>query len=215
MPVGAAWPMMIEADLDALRERLRSLRRVIPPEQQRKAGESLLAMVRELECFRLSERLAFYLPTHGEASPEPLLAHALGQGKHCCLPRVLGAGAMEFIAYRSGDRLLTNSWGIPEPVSGERIEPALLDLALVPLVGFSQDCKRLGNGKGYYDRVFAFCLESPAVANGKWDTAAKKPILLGLAHECQLLESLPVRAWDVPLDAVATPARIYWRGKDG
>lgn len=205
---------MTEADLDALRSRLRGLRRAIPPGQQGNAGERLLAMIRELDCFRRGERIAFYLPVHGEASPEFLLAHALEQGKYCYLPRVASAEAMEFIAYRSGHRLLKSSWGIPEPVSGAKIEPADLDLVLVPLLGFNRDGYRLGNGKGYYDRAFAFRLESPGAGNGESDVAAKKPMLLGLAHECQLLESLPVRAWDVPLDAVATPARIYWRGKD-
>lgn len=207
--------MMTEADLDALRSRLRKLRRAIPPEQQHKAGERLLAMIRELDCFRRSERLALYLPIHGEASPEPLLAHAFEQGKRCYLPRVVGAEAMEFIAYRPGDALLKSSWGIPEPISGAKIEPAKLDLVLVPLLGFSRDGYRLGNGKGYYDRAFAFRLNGSGTASANGEATAKKPALLGLAHECQLLESPPVRAWDVPLDAVATPARIYWRGKGG
>ena len=179
--------MMTEADLDALRGRLRSLRRAIPPEQQDRTGERLLALVRELDCFRRGGQIAFYLPIHGEASPEPLLAHALEQGKRCYLPRVVGAEAMEFIADRSGDRLLKSSWGIPEPVSGAEVEPAELDLVLVPLLGFSRDGYRLGNGKGYYDRAFAFRLNGPGAASGIGDATAKKPTLLGLAHECQLL----------------------------
>jgi 5-formyltetrahydrofolate cyclo-ligase len=33
--------------------------------------------------------------------------------------------------------------------------------------------------------------------------------LVGLAHELQRVDQLPVEDWDVPLDAIATDARIY------
>ena len=188
-----------------MRNELRRLRRGLSPGQQQNAAASLLARIRDLDCYRASARLACYMAIDGEAAPAQLLAHALERGKSCFLPRVAGADRLDFVAYKAGDQLVESNWGIPEPILKEAVDPAEFDLVLVPLLGFSRDCQRLGNGRGYYDRAFAFRLENPD----------PRPLLLGLAHECQLVESLPAQPWDVPLDAVATPARIYWRGKDG
>ena len=185
-----------------LRAHLRTLRRALSREQQDRAAAALHAGISKLDCYRDSGRIAFYIAIDGEASPALLLRDALAAGKSCYLPRVASAEKLDFIAHKAGDQLVESGWGIPEPMPGETIEPHALDLAIVPLVGFSRECGRLGNGKGFYDRAFAFRRRNPQLG----------PMLLGLGHECQLLDLPPMRAWDVPLDAVATPARVYWRG---
>lgn len=91
-----------------------------------------------------------------------------------------------------------NRWGIKEPRldMGACISPLRLDLVLVPLVGFDCEGRRLGMGKGFYDRAFANRI------SGK-----RKPGLIGLGHACQevppgeILEA----AWDVRLDKLVTP----------
>jgi len=55
-------------------------------------------------------------------------------------------------------------------------------------------------GGGYYDRSFAFLRRRQY-----W----RKPRLLGLAYELQKQTSIQANDWDIPLDAVATEARIY------
>lgn len=188
-------------DLDDLRSHLRRLRRDLPPERQGSAAAGLLERIRDEDFFRAARRVAFYMAVAGEISPGPLLRRALDEGKSCYLPVVTGEHDLDFVSYEAASNLVENRWGIPEPEEGTHIEPRSLDLVFVPLVGFTGDCVRLGNGKGFYDRAFAFRLTSPE----------SRPLLVGLAHECQLVESLPVREWDVPLDAVATPERIFYR----
>ena len=194
-----------DASRGELRGRLRALRRALSREQQGLAAASLLDRIRGLDCYRDSKRVALYMAVDGEASPAPLLRDALAAGKNCYLPRVASNGGLDFIAYEAGDPLLESSWGIAEPVAGAKIEPDALDLVIVPLVGFNRECGRLGNGKGFCDRAFAFRLDNPRIG----------PLLLGLGHECQLLELPPLQPWDVPLDAVATPKRLYWLGRAG
>jgi 5-formyltetrahydrofolate cyclo-ligase len=55
-------------------------------------------------------------------------------------------------------------------------------------------------GGGYYDRTFAFLRQRQ-----HWH----KPSLLGLAYEFQKQATIKPNKWDVPLDAIATEARIY------
>ncbi len=57
-------------------------------------------------------------------------------------------------------------------------------------------------GKGFYDHTFAFLLHSKR----------RSPALLGLAHECQRVESLEVASWDVPLGGVVTDQAWYRPG---
>ena len=32
---------------------------------------------------------------------------------------------------------------------------------------------------------------------------------VGYAHDCQLVEKLPVEEWDIPLPAVVTPSKVW------
>lgn len=82
--------------------------------------------------------------------------------------------------------------GIVQPV-GDAAELAP-DVLFVPLVGFSADGGRLGQGGGHYDRWLE---EHPAA------------VPIGLAWDCQLVDDLPREPHDVPLRAVVTPTRIY------
>lgn len=106
---------------------------------------------------------------------------------------------MVFVRVRPGTRLVYNRWGIaePKPVLKHSISPRRLDLVLMPLVGFDEAGHRIGMGKGFYDRAFTF-------RHSKY----RRPILTGLAHECQKVAGgITPSAWDVSLDALATPRR--------
>jgi 5-formyltetrahydrofolate cyclo-ligase len=68
------------------------------------------------------------------------------------------------------------------------------DTVLVPLVAGDRAGRRIGHGKGHYDRALAHLREGGAV------------FTIGLAWEHQILDgAIPADPWDVPLDAIATP----------
>jgi 5-formyltetrahydrofolate cyclo-ligase len=161
--------------------------------------------------FLNSRSIALYLPADGEMDTAPLLALARRLKRRCFLPVLRGAPhySLWFAEYRPGDPLRPNRFGILEPALGRRkILPAWgLDLILLPLVGFDQAGNRLGMGGGYYDRTLAFLHRRL-----HW----RRPRLIGLAHECQRVERLAAKPWDVPLDGVATEACIHrWRRRPG
>ena len=136
----------------------------------------------------------------------PILEQAAASGKRCYLP-VLHPflhGRLLFCRWQPGERLWPNRFGILEPRSRrDHILPARrLDLVIVPLLGFDIACHRLGMGGGYYDRTFAFLNQRRHI---------RRPLLIGLAHELQLVDRLDPQPWDVQLDAVVTAQRIYRR----
>jgi 5-formyltetrahydrofolate cyclo-ligase len=142
--------------------------------------------------------------------PSPLLRLAHSRNKRCFLPvlRPHPGRTLWFLEYRPGDALEKNRFGIPEPrLRNRRIRlPWALDLLLLPLVGFDADCNRVGMGGGFYDRTLAYLRH-----RRYW----RRPLLVGIAHECQREEAIETNPWDVPLDLVATEERIYVRRVSG
>ncbi|PCJ25746.1 MAG: 5-formyltetrahydrofolate cyclo-ligase [SAR86 cluster bacterium] len=185
-----------------LRSTLRQARQDIPSEQQNSAAKDLFNMLGNQDFFRVAQRIAFYQAVDGEIDPRLLLELALSEGKSCFLP-VLSQDNPDFVSflpYDSNTELVENKYGIAEPASSELIvSPTNFDVVFVPLVGFSENCYRLGMGKGFYDHTFSF----------KIFNRRSSPLLVGLAHESQLIDSFPVESWDVRLDAIATDKKIY------
>lgn len=109
---------------------------------------------------------------------------------------------MAFQRLMPNEALKPNRFGIFEP-SFKRARQRwvwTLDLVLMPLVGFDEQGGRLGMGGGFYDRSLAY---------RKMRKNGHKPTLLGLAHECQKVDNLPLERWDVSLAATVTDKRWY------
>lgn len=83
-------------------------------------------------------------------------------------------------------------FGILQPAFDAK--PLVPDVLFVPLVGFTADGTRLGQGGGHYDR---------------WLAEHRPALAVGLAWDAQACETLPTEPHDAPLDAVVTPTRIY------
>ena len=189
----------------------KQLRKVIRDRRRQLSTHSLLLhsqlMARHaMKCkaFKTAERIAFYFATDGEMDPSTLVERAIKAHKKCYFPvlRARPANALWFSEHRDKQPLKPNRFGIPEPYPhhGRITPPWGLDLILLPLVAFDMAGNRLGMGGGYYDRTLAFKLKR---------THWKKPKLIGLAHELQCIPSLPINAWDIPLDGVITEKAFY------
>jgi 5-formyltetrahydrofolate cyclo-ligase len=90
------------------------------------------------------------------------------------------------------DELEPGPFGLLQPpAESEPLQPGVL---LVPLVGFTAAGDRLGQGGGHYDR---------------WIEANRDAAAIGLAWDCQRVESLPREAHDRAMAMVVTPTRIY------
>lgn len=187
-----------------LRTQLRKARRALNPSQQRQAARGVYRQLAQHPLFRRARHIALYLPMDGEIDPRLLLRAAQRRGKKTYLP-VLSAWPrtkMVFQRVRHGEKFRPNRFRIPEP----RINPAqqrnvwALDLILLPLVGFDDAGGRLGMGGGFYDRSLAY-----QARRKTW----QKPVLLGLAHECQKVERLAQASWDVPLQGTVTDKHWY------
>lgn len=115
-------------------------------------------------------------------------------GHRIALPWFAGRDApMQFRLHTDpfgGEDLIPGPFGPqPEPDADE-VEP---DVLFVPLVGFTAQGQRLGQGGGHYDRWLA---AHPAAAR------------IGLAWDLQEIDAMPTEDHDIALTAIVTPTRI-------
>lgn len=91
-------------------------------------------------------------------------------------------------------QMIKRSFGILEPTSdSQEIDPKLLDLIIVPGIGFDRNKNRIGFGKGYYDRFLK-------------QTSALK---IALAYSFQISDKyINSDAFDIPMDAIVTESVI-------
>lgn len=187
-----------------LRRQLRKARRSLTRSQQREAARGLYRQLAQHPLFRRARHVSLYLPMDGEIDPRLLLRAAQRRGKATYLP-VLNAWPrtrMVFQRVRPGEKFKPNRFRIPEPRINRAKQRRIwaLDLVLMPLVGFDDEGGRLGMGGGFYDRSLAY-----RARRSTWC----KPVLLGLAHECQKVERLAQASWDVPLQGTVSDKRWY------
>jgi len=64
---------------------------------------------------------------------------------------------MRSFVYDNDLRVETSRYGIPEPVSGNEVKIAEVDLIILPLLVFDELGYRVGYGKGFYDRFCTGC----------------------------------------------------------
>jgi len=191
----------LQSSRNRLREQLRQHRSALTQSEARTAALACARHLSSSSAFKTVRHVAGYVSVDRELDPQPLLQRALEAGKSVYLPRIKETNAMEFVAWRAGDPLRNNRFGIPEPSARDAAVFAAeaLDLVLVPLLGFDMRGNRLGFGGGFYDRAFAFRRLKGA-----------PPFLCGYAYDGQHCDELEVAEWDVALDAIVTPSGLHF-----
>jgi 5-formyltetrahydrofolate cyclo-ligase len=189
-----------------LRRECRNRRRSLTAAEQSEHSRAFADLAKKEGLVLQARRVAAYIGADGELNPAPLFPILQSCRKQLYLPvlRPHPQRKLWFVHHPVGGELVANRFGIPEPPLKHRHIrlPWALDLILLPLVAFDADCNRMGMGGGFYDRTLAYLRH-----RRRW----RRPRLVGVAHECQRAERLPLNEWDVPLDAVITESRVYRR----
>jgi len=188
---------------DKIRVMLNAKRAAVTSDYRDQAARQAAHILLKNSLFENSDNIACYFARHHEFDCTPIINAVWETHKKCYLPVVsdlsLGQGEfLNFVAYKPEDKLQQNRYRILEPEHAEIFPAEQLDVVLLPLVAFDLQGNRLGMGKGYYDRTFAFMR----------NTTGKKPCLIGLAYELQQVDNLPHDVWDIPLSGVLTEKRF-------
>jgi len=160
--------------------------------------EVSLGLVAAVEKIDLSAGhiVSGFLPIRSEIDLRPLMFALREKGARLCVPAVLDKTTIVFRELVRGAALIDTGFG----TSGPGPDAAVLepDIMLVPLAAFDDRGHRIGYGAGHYDRAIARLHE-----------VGKKPVLVGTAFDCQLVQRVPDEPHDVVLNAVVTESG--WR----
>ena len=112
------------------------------------------------------------------------------------VPKInLNAGEMKHYIFNEDVAMAPNSFGIIEPVKGEKISADEIDLVITPLLAFDKNGYRVGYGKGFYDKFFMQCNDDV--------------IRIGLSFFDAEEVIADTNAHDIPLHYCITPNLVY------
>lgn len=195
-----------------LRKKIRDAVKRLTVEDIHEQSQQVWDRLTDFPTYQAAKSVGLFLSMPmGEINTDPILKHAVESGKNVYVP-VVGVNfelsQMELlkVAMETPDPIFhkqwpKNRWNIPEPAPDMPkilAKPGDIDLLVVPGLGFDENCNRLGQGKGYYDRFIARM------------TVNDTPLpLVGVALEPQLVwTDIPVNAHDKQMDMVILPSRI-------
>lgn len=159
------------------------------------AGLAAAGSVASLPAFERAETIALFASIGREIATRPLFERARAADKRTLFPRIVrdahGPSAhIELAPIDAWDELVIGELGVPSPLPGARTYTLdEVGLVVVPGLAFDAAGGRLGRGGGFYDRLLG---RDPV------------PFTCGLAYAAQLVDEVPMAAWDVRVRAVAT-----------
>ncbi|MGA2439976.1 MAG: 5-formyltetrahydrofolate cyclo-ligase [Tepidisphaeraceae bacterium] len=184
------------ADKSAIRRQLHEkLKAMTDADRQAKslAATGFLAASPEFAAARI---VMLYLTAAQELDTTPLALRCWQSGKTVVVPKVSWDQRrmlpVEITSLQT--RMTTTGPGVREPVSGQPMPVNLLDLVIVPGLGFTADGHRIGRGMGFYDRFLA----QPDFIG----------VSCGMGFEDQIVPELPVLDHDIPLSMLCTDRGI-------
>lgn len=186
-------------DKNTIRDEMKKMRRALSPaEIAAKSG-----LVRE-KLFSVPEikraaAVMTYISAFREVDTAKIIETLFCENKRVAVP--VSDTETETITpsyISSGRAMRKGAYGISEPDVIVPADENDFDVIIVPGIAFDKSCRRIGFGKGYYDKLLC-------------RTRAFK---IGLCYDFQLLESIPSDSHDILMDMVITEKNILRRNQN-
>jgi 5-formyltetrahydrofolate cyclo-ligase len=179
-----------------LRQRLRKILADISPQDLSARSLRACQLLFGQPQYIKAEVIMVFLSLPLEIDTTPLVLRAWQSRKRVLAPKVSwNQRRMLPIEIRSlTEDLTVSTMGIREPLTGIPFPISLIDLVIVPGLGFDEYGNRLGRGRGFFDRFLAH--------------PEFKGISCALALEEQITPRLPVGPLDQHVDMLVTDAKV-------
>jgi len=196
-----------QAQKAAIREQARKNR--VAQKNKDEISRAICGKFIALPAYQVAKCVMWYVDAGSEVRTRYTLPEALAHGKRVVVPWcVVETNTLELFLLEDMSELVEGAYKILEPKEELRrlpakiVRPEELDLVMVPGTAFDPRGGRMGQGKGYYDRLLA--------------TARPDAPLVALAFDCQIFDEIPVASHDVFMDVVLTETReLKGRGRTG
>ncbi|SMB96692.1 5-formyltetrahydrofolate cyclo-ligase [Desulfonispora thiosulfatigenes DSM 11270] len=182
-----------------LRNHYKNIRNQLTTKEVEQKSLEILKILTNHYSWKNAKRLMIYMSFQKEVMTMPIIETALLEQKEVIIPiSNLTNCTITPSLLTSVDELRPNRLGILElpPNKQISINPALIDLCLIPGIAFDLQGHRLGFGKGYYDRFLPLLKSSTPK--------------IGLAFDCQISNNaLPFDKHDFRMNKLCTEKMLY------
>lgn len=198
---------MLSLDKAEARRRARALAAALEPAVAAAESGAAASLLLSLPECAEAELLLVFLSMPGEVDTAPLVEAALAEGKRLAAPRIEG-GDLAFVPLgRDWREWPRDRYGIPDPPASA---PALglgelgprRVLVVTPGLLFDPEGRRLGRGKGFYDRFLRGAREAARKGGGSL-------VACGYALSVQLVPEAPAGPGDEAVDLVVAGGRLF------
>jgi len=182
----------LERQKRALRADSRSRRDSLAPQERALKSAAIAEGLLALPELRAARKVMLFSSFDSEVETAAMIERLAVMGKELALPRVEGTDIVA-VAYRSGDPVREAWFGAKEPLDARILSPAEIDVVVTPGLGFDRAGHRLGYGSGFYDRFLR--------------RVRPDAFKVAIAFHLQLLDEVPWRSDEVPVDAIVTESQ--------
>ena len=191
---------MSETGAHRLKQAKRALRRAVlaerdalPAADRSARGRAIVDRLLGLSETAAARTVLAFWSFGSEVDTAPLLERLLAAGTTVALPRIEGSEVIP-VVFTPGAPMTETAFGAREPASGRVLGLSELDLVVVPGVAFDRSCRRVGYGRGFYDRLLAGTRQgTPAIA---------------IAFALQVVDEVPNGPIDRRVDALVTEVEV-------
>jgi len=149
-----------------------------------------------IDEFKEATTILFYISYDNEVFTHGMIKECMSMEKKAIVPKsITKDNTLILSELVDWNDLEIGSYNILEPKSKsiKEVSINLIDLIVVPGVGFDESGHRIGHGKGYYDDLLK---------------NSKKASHIGLAFEFQIVDKIPAERHDFPVDKIVTEERF-------
>jgi len=184
-----------------LRKILLEARENISPEEARTADNAILSRVLNAGFYREAESVFIYVSVDREMDTKPVIHQAFKDGKTVLVPRTGKDRTMEAVLIDEEEFLkrAETEWprcfNIPEPPDDlPALDPARIDLVIVPSLALDLFGYRLGYGGGFYDHFIAAAHKQK-----------KRPVFVAVQRAAFIRDdALPREPYDMAVDYIVS-----------
>lgn len=189
------------ADKSAVRRALRGAVEAIGEDERHRKSIAAGALLHATPEFKAARVVMLFLSTPGEIETASIALRCWQEGKSVVVPKVSWDQRrmmpMEIHSLTSDVAMVEhgpNRVQLREPIQGTPMPAGMIDLVLVPALGYTPAGQRIGRGMGFYDR---FLSQKDFMG-----------VACGLAFEEQVVEALPTQDHDQPVHMLVTDRAV-------
>ena len=168
----------------------------IPEQEKEIISKKIFDFLIQIPLYKKAEKIALYYSDKFEVDTCGLIEYSITQNKEVYLPKCGDDGRLQFYRVFSLDGLSLNCYNIPEPSVGKEYM-GNFDVVTVPGLCFGLNGKRMGRGKGYYDKFLK----------------NKKETKIALYYHQLLSDDIPTDGGDVPVDIIISQKGVFYKNE--